>query len=159
MLRKEQGRIEAAERHLRRALAADPAYAKAWLELGRVRLAQAAPDDALACLARAEASPEALEEAGLIEQARGHYGAAMTHLCASLRSDPTRPEAQLALGLCLQETGALDDALGVYRAALRRDSHLYGAVVKNLTSAARGRLWLRPQDLRRALLGASAARG
>ena len=68
-------------------------------------------------------------------------------------ASPDRPVAALALGSCLQQTGQLDAALAVYRAALTRDRSLYGAVLKNLTTAARGRLWLRPADLRRALLG------
>jgi tetratricopeptide (TPR) repeat protein len=68
-----------------------------------------------------------------------------------LRAASERTAAALALGRSLQERGALDEALALYRQVLRRDPALYAAVVGNLTSAASGRLWLRPADLRRAL--------
>ena len=95
---------------------------------------------------------KAQEELGHCLQARGDYAAAIDPLRRALEQPSGRPAAALALGWCLQETGALEDALAVYRRALRADPALYAAVVKNLTSASCGRLWLRPADLRRALL-------
>jgi tetratricopeptide (TPR) repeat protein len=95
---------------------------------------------------------KAQEELGLCLQACGDYARAIGPLRRALERPPGRPLAALALGWCLQETGALEEALAVYRRALRADPALYAAVVRNLTSAARGRLWLRPADLRRALL-------
>jgi tetratricopeptide (TPR) repeat protein len=150
-LLKEQARLDEAETHLRRAVAADANYEKAWLELGRVQRDRGSVADALVSLARVPALTAAHEEMGLIEQARGRYVAAISNLRAALLREPDRPVVALALGFCLQETGEVDAALDVYRAALSRDRSLYGPVVKNLTAAAKGRLWLRPADLRRAL--------
>jgi hypothetical protein len=108
-----------------------------------VRLQQAAPNDPLACRMRAETLPEALEGAGSIELTGGRQGAAMTPLRAGLRQAP-------------REAGAVEAALAGYRRSLARDPGLHRAIVKTITSAARGWLWLRPQDPRRALLGESA---
>lgn len=150
---KARGELEAARGCFRQAVACQPDYANAWLELGRLHRERDEPDEALACFARAGDRPDAHEEAGLLERDRARYSTAIGHLRAALCCQPGRPVAEFALGYCLQETGAMDQALEVYRTALKRDAGLYGAVVKNLTTAAKGRLWLRPKDLRRDLFG------
>ena len=137
----------------RQAVAIDTGYAKGWLELGRMLARRDQADEALRCLARAGPQPDALEQAGLIEQSRGRLAAAIRHLRACLEREPGRASATLALGWCLQETGAVDEALELYHALLKRDPALFAVVERNLTTASKGRLWLRPAALRRALLG------
>lgn len=154
---KGRGELEAARGCFERAVACEADYANAWLELGRLHRDRGEPDEALACFAPAGDRAEAHEEAGLLERDRARYSRALGHLRAALRCQPGRAVAELALGYCLQETGAMDQALEVYRTALERDPGLYGAVVKNLTTAAKGRLWLRSEDLRRSLFGQPVA--
>jgi tetratricopeptide (TPR) repeat protein len=140
-----------AEASLRRALELQPALPQAHYNLGVLLRKRGRLDEAVdhlgAAVATAPDYVNAQEELGRALLARGDHAQAIDPLRAAL----ARPSAALALGLCLQETSALDEAIGVYRRLLRQDRSLYGAVVKNLSSAARGRVWLRPADLRRAL--------
>ncbi len=149
------GEVDAAASSLERATTLQPGLAKAEHNLGVLCSQQGRLEAAERHFRRALAADPAYARAwlelGRIRLAQGAHEEAQ----ACLRRAGPLPEAQLTLGLCLQESGAVDAALAVYRAALGRDPTLYGAVVKNLTSAAKGRLWLRPQDLRRALLGAA----
>ena len=69
-----------------------------------------------------------------------------------LSHDSEQIDARLNLGFCLQEIGASEAALEVYRQALRRDRSLYPLVLKTMTTAARGQYWLRPSELRARLL-------
>jgi tetratricopeptide (TPR) repeat protein len=153
------GRVEAAASSLERATRLQPGLAKAEHNLGVLRGEQGRLEDAERHLRRALAADPAYAKAwlelGRIRLALG----AMEDAQTCLRHAGPLPEAQLTLGLCLQESGAVDEALAVYRAALGRDPALYGAVVKNLTSAAKGCLWLRLRDFRRALLGETVGAG
>lgn len=157
VVQRERSELDAALESFRQAVACDPGYAKAWLELGRLHRQRDAPDDALASLARAADLPDASEEAGQIEQARGRYGAAAGHYEACLRRDPARTATRLTLGFCLQEDGRLDDALHQYRQALAADPDLYPLALKSLTTASKGALWHSPAELRAVLLGTTTA--
>jgi tetratricopeptide (TPR) repeat protein len=159
VVQRDRGELDAALESLRQAVARDPDYAKAWLELGRLHRLRDALDDALASLARAAELPDACEEAGQIEQARGRYGAAAGHYEACLRRDPARTTTRLTLGFCLQEDGRLDDALDQYRQALAADPDLYPLAVKSLTTASKGALWQSPAELRSVLLDPEALSG
>jgi len=92
-------------------------------------------------------------QAGAAAQALCRFDAAAAHYRAGLARRPGDADAALGLGACLQELGEVDAALTVYRSLLGADRRLYAAVVKSLTSASHGRLWLSPAALRRALLG------
>ncbi|MGH6912751.1 MAG: tetratricopeptide repeat protein, partial [Geminicoccales bacterium] len=84
---------------------------------------------------------------------RGDLEGAIAALREAVAVEAGYVRGWLELGLCLQDSGALDEAIEVYRVALGRDRSLYPAILRNLTSSSKGRLWLRPADLRRALLG------
>ncbi len=150
------GQVEAAASSLARAIRLQPGLAKAEHNLGVLLHEQGRLEAAERHLRRALAADPAYARAwlelGRVHLAQGALEAAQ----ASLRRAGPLPQAQLTLGLCLQESGAVDEALALYRAVLERDPTLYAAVLKTLTSAAKGRLWLRPEDLRRALLGEAA---
>jgi tetratricopeptide (TPR) repeat protein len=145
------GAAAEAESSRGRALELAPELAQARDNRGLLLKQQGRLDEAASQLRRAVAAEpgyaKAQEELGLTLHATGDHAAALGPLRAALE----RPVAALALGRSLQECGALDDALADYREVLRRNPALYAAVVGNLTSAASGRLWLRPADLRRAL--------
>jgi protein O-GlcNAc transferase len=153
VLVREQGDPEAAITHFRAAVRHQPGYAKAWLELARTLRGRRRLAEALACLAHLGDGPEVCEERAECERARGDFAAAERSFRTSLAADPESIPARLGLGGCLQEQGRLDEALEVYREVLKRDPGAYSAVVKGLAAAAKGRLWLRPRELRGALLG------
>lgn len=139
---------------LRETVRIDPAHAKAWLELGRLLSDREEWDEALTCLGRAGGSADALEIAGSIEQRRGDFAAALAHYDAALKLKENRASVALARASCLQELGELEAALDAYKVILRQDLKLYATVLKQLTTASKGRLWLNPAKLREVLLEA-----
>ncbi len=156
-----QGRAEAAVEALQRAVARRPARPVPPAPGSRSSSAACAsrrPRPTLRSPAGCAPSPcrKRSRRRGRSGRPGRHHGAAMTPLRAGLRQAPRRPVATLAPGVRLRETGAVEPALEVCRRALARDPGLCGAVVRPIASAARGRLCLRPQDLRRALPGEAA---
>ena len=71
--------------------------------------------------------------------------------CLALAPDDAL--ATLALGACMQELGRIDSALAHYRRLLEHEPCRYYEVVKKLTSASKGRFWVKSAELRRMLLG------
>lgn len=57
-------------------------------------------------------------------------------------------ETLLEQGRCLQESGDIEGAFAVYRRLLAQDPAAYAAVVKSVTSASKGMLFLQPSRLR-----------
>jgi tetratricopeptide (TPR) repeat protein len=151
LLRRLERPAEAAEA-LAQACAAEPDYGKARTALAGALLDAGRPAEALGA---AEAALEANENedlrltAGLAAKAVGRWGDATAHL----ERAGARAEALLELAQCRQELGEMEAAQSAYRAALRAQPELYATAVKRLVSAAKGRLPLRPADLRVWLLG------
>ena len=71
-----------------------------------------------------------------------------------LRHAPDRVEAEVNLGLALQESGALDDAMRAYGRAYRAREATFGRIAHAWASADSGRLWLDLGDLRAELRAA-----
>jgi protein O-GlcNAc transferase len=153
VLVREGGDPEAAITHFRKAVRQQPGYARAWLELARTLRGRRRFAEALACLAHLGDGPEVCVERAECERARGDFAAAERSFRSSLAVDPEAIASRLGLGGCLQEQGRLEEAMEVYREALKRDPSAYSAVVEGLAAAAKGRLWLRPGELRATLLG------
>jgi tetratricopeptide (TPR) repeat protein len=90
---------------------------------------------------------------GLVRQdLRDHAGAATAYRKAiALKGD--HAEATFNLGVVLQESGRLDDAMRAYAQAYRLRPSSFGQIAMALTSASHGGLWLDEASLRRALEG------
>ncbi len=88
---------------------------------------------------------------GLVRQdLRDHAGAAVAYRKA-IYLKPDHAEATFNLGVVLQESGRLDDAMRAYAQAYRLRPSSFGQIAMALTSASHGGLWLSETSLRRAL--------
>ena len=83
---------------------------------------------------------------------RDYAGAAVAYRKAiELKDD--RTEAAFNLGVVLQETGRLDEAMHAYAKAYRLRPESFGKIAMALTSASHGQMWLDEASLRRTLEG------
>ena len=73
-----------------------------------------------------------------------------------LRLAPERVEAEVNLGIALQEGGDVDAAMRAYGRAYRARDDTFGRIAHALAAAHAGRLWLNLDDLRAALRHAAA---
>lgn len=71
-----------------------------------------------------------------------------------LRLAPERAEAEVNLGIVLQECGRIDEAMCAYGRAYRLREDTFGRIAHALSAANVGRLWLRLDDLRASLRAA-----
>ncbi len=71
-----------------------------------------------------------------------------------LRFAPNRVEAEVNLGIALQDEGKIDDAMRAYGRAYRAREDTFGRIAHALASANVGRMWLDLDDLRAALRSA-----
>ncbi|MEX0922807.1 MAG: tetratricopeptide repeat protein [Rhodovibrionaceae bacterium] len=147
------GEGEAALETLEAVLSAAPDYAPALFnkavllrETGQEAAALAALDAALA--ARPDYRKAAGERARLLRDL-GRYAAAAADYA---RADSADAESLLDWGRCLQESGDLEGALALYRRLLAQNPGSYVAVVKTLSMASKGMVYLHPSELRRRLL-------
>ena len=90
----------------------------------------------------------------LREQDARDFEAAAHALRAVLQLAPDRAEAEVNLGIVLQEMGKLDLALQAYGRAYRLREASFGRIAHALAAASAGRLWLRLDDLRATLRAA-----
>lgn len=87
---------------------------------------------------------------------RGDGAGELQALREALRFAPEHVEAEVNLGIALQELGHLDEAMRAYGRAYRLREDCFGRVAHALATANVGRLWLNLDDLRAALRGAPA---
>ena len=73
-----------------------------------------------------------------------------------LQRNPSRAEAEVNLGIVLQEAGRIDDAMLAYGRAYRLRTETFGRIAHALANASAGRLWL-DLDALRSALGRAAA--
>ena len=156
------GDLDAAESDLARALALAPDDSAAKTNLAvtrRMRAEQAleagaaldarqgfldtldlAPEDARALLGLAQAEQELCRYADALAAYEAYLGAA-----------PEDAEAHLGRGFCLLELRRSEAAMAAYRTVVALDPSRTAAVLKSLTTASSGTLWLKPSDLKAAL--------
>ena len=72
-----------------------------------------------------------------------------------LRLAPERAEAEVNLGIVLQEGGHIDEAMRAYGRAYRLREDTFGRIAHALSTPNVGRMWLRLDDLRAALRAAA----
>ena len=109
---------------------------------------------ALLVLAIDEASPASFWfDLGLARQDLQDLEGAAAAYRAALERQPTLAEAAVNLGVVLQEAGDLAGAMTAYGRAYRTRPSTFGMIAHALTSSPKGRLWLDPEALKRALGG------
>jgi tetratricopeptide (TPR) repeat protein len=98
-----------------------------------------------------EVPPSVWFDLGLVRQdLRDHAGAVIAYRKA-IELKPDYAEAALNLGVTLQDSGDLDEAMRAYAQAYRLHQQTFGTIAMALTSAPHGRLWLDEAALRQAL--------
>lgn len=131
-----------------------PDHAEAVARLGRLAWEDGDAELAAKYLERAakkEAPASVWFDLGLARQdLRDHAGALSAYRKAiELKGD--HGEATFNLGVVLQETGQLDEAMRAYAKAYRLRPESFGKIAMALTSAPHGGLWLDEATLRRKL--------
>ena len=121
----EQGRLDEAITHFRRAVTIRPDYPDADVDLGVALWTQGRTEEAIVFYERAlRSAPEnaaAHNTLGMALQAQGKVPEAIAHYREALRLRPAYPEAHTNLGIALHGTGDLEQAAAQYREALRLD--------------------------------------
>jgi Flp pilus assembly protein TadD len=152
-----QRQWDEAVQQLRAALEQAPEFRIARLQLGLALGALGQGDAARACFDHLlTTDPKDIEARRAIadmdmRDCRFADAAQQLEQCLELARDDAL--ATLALGGCMQELGRVDEALTHYRRLLEHEPSRYYEVVKKLTSASKGRFWVKSAELRRMLLG------
>jgi len=79
------------------------------------------------------------------------FAPAAEHLRRSLAGNSGDVQVRIKLGLCLLELGRMEEALEHLRTAVGGNPRRYGSALKLLSSAGRGRFWLRPSVAKKML--------
>ncbi|ESX60083.1 hypothetical protein X760_18110 [Mesorhizobium sp. LSHC422A00] len=140
----------------------DPKSGEAAARLGRLAWQRRAAVEAEGLLERAVAGgghPSAWFDLGLVRQDMRKFGSAAQAYRRVLEMSPAPREAAVNLGVVLQETGDLDEAMAAYSLAYGLSSSTFSVIAMALTSAPRGRLWLDQKALRRSLAGGASPPG
>jgi len=116
------GRLDDAERVLRRALEVDPGNSAALNHLGLVRQARGDADGALAlfraAVAADPADPGCRSNLGVALRAASDLEGAVEQYRAVLAIEPDHPRAHANLGVALQSLGQVEEAIVHYRRAI-----------------------------------------
>jgi len=115
-------RMEEAEPFYQRAVALDPDFKEAWMNLGLVLLALGRPDEALSCQRQAlrldPDSADAQNNLGMIHYAQGNVAEAENCFRTALRLRPDHANATLNLGSARQILNHIGEADQLFRRAL-----------------------------------------
>ena len=139
-------------------LDAIPDHAEAMARSGRLAWEDGETALAAQLLERAgqtEAPASVWFDLGLVRQDLRDYAGAVAAYRKAIALKGDHAEATFNLGVVLQETGALDEAMRAYAQACRLRPSSFGQIAMALTSASHGGLWLDEAALRQALEGYS----
>lgn len=164
----QKGDIPEAQEHVRQSLAMRPAHGPTLALAGDIARAAAAPEEALALFERAHGlQPDRPErrhavgaawfELALKRQDAGDLAGAAAALRSALFLLPHYAEAEVNLGIVLQESGDMDGAMQAYGRAYRVREDTFGRIAHALGAASTGQLWLDLDALRTALRDTPAA--
>lgn len=90
---------------------------------------------------------------GTCSQDRRDFARAVSAFRTVLNLNPGRVEAEVNLGMCLQEMSLLDEAKQSYARAVRARPDTFGRIAQALPGSPKGELWLDLRALRRNLVG------
>jgi tetratricopeptide (TPR) repeat protein len=131
-----------------------PRHQEAAARLGRMAWEDGDHAEAASLLERAAAggAPASVWfDLGLARQdLRDHKGSAAAYRKA-IELKPDHAEAALNLGVVLQESGDIDNAMHAYAQAYRLRPSSFGTIAMALTSGSHGKLWLDEAALRKSL--------
>lgn len=115
-------RVTEAEPFYQRAVALDPGFKEAWMNLGLAMLTQGRQDEALSCQREAlridPDSADAQNNLGMVHYANGHIAEAQNCFRAAVRLRSDHPNATLNLGSTRQIFNHVEEAEGLFRRAL-----------------------------------------
>ncbi len=159
------GQAERAALLCEHALATQPAHAGvlqllAWLKLERGDAVEASTLTERSLALRPAHAPtahvaaDAWFQRSMRHQDEREFEAAADALHAALRHAPERAEAEVNLGVVLQELGRIDEAMQAYGRAYRLRDDSFGRIAHALAALPSGRLWLWLDDLRTELRAA-----
>ena len=115
-------KVKEAEPYYRNAVALDPAFKEAWMNLGLVVMSQGRFEEAISCQREAlrldPGSADALNNLGMGHYVQGHIVEAENCFLAALRMQPDHPNATLNLGSTRQILNHVEDAEDLFRHAL-----------------------------------------
>ena len=115
-------RMKEAEPHYHKALALEPEFKEAWINLGLAVLSQGRPDEALSCQREAlrldPESADAHNNLGMAHYAQGHIAEAESCFRAALRLRPDHANATLNLGSARQVLNDVEQADALFRRAI-----------------------------------------
>ena len=148
-------RSDEAVKAIERGLELLPDAPELWNQLGGIHHVRGDRVGAKAAYARALAiAPDdagAHYGLGAVLADNAEFAPAAEHLRRSLAGNSGDVQVRIKLGLCLLELGRVEEALQHLRAAVGRDPRLYVSALKLVSSAGRGRFWLRPSVARKML--------
>ena len=151
----QQGAAAQARSHAQASLALRPDHLPTLLVASDAARAAGASAQALGLLERvvalAPAHTDGWFQLALVRQDLRDLDGAAEALRAVLRETPERADAEVNLGIVLQESGRTDEAMRAYGRAYRLREDTFGRIAHALSTPSVGRLWLRLGDLRAAL--------
>lgn len=151
----QQGAVAQARSHAGASLALRPDHLPTLLVASDAARAAGASAQALELLERvvalAPAHTDGWFQLALVRQDLRDLDGAAGALRVVLRQAPGRADAEVNLGIVLQEGGCIDEAMRAYGRAYRQRADTFGRIAHALSAAGVGCLWLRLDDLRAAL--------
>jgi tetratricopeptide (TPR) repeat protein len=160
LLRLRTGDVAAARGHAGAALAMRPDHLPTLAIAVDVARACGALDEARTLCERiVSLSPDRVDvwfQLALLRQDLRDLPGAAAALRELLQRQPAHAEAEVNLGIVLQEAGDVDEALRAYGRALRLREDTFGRIAHALAAPSHGRMWLSLDALRRELLQAPA---
>jgi tetratricopeptide (TPR) repeat protein len=140
---------------LERGLALAPAFSEILVHLGSAYAVRGERDKAIEFFARAIAGlpndPSLIFDYACLMKNSCCFPQAAELFRRLLAIDPSDSHARLTLGICLLESGQTQPGLRNLAAAGRANAKMFGQAVSAISSAGKGRLWLRPSAARRIL--------
>lgn len=131
----QSGKLDDAERYIRKALEMSPSDADSWSELGSVFEARKDLPQALACYEKALALQPGLTyvhvNAAHAAELTGNNGKAERYYREALQSDPKNADAANGLGLMLAKQAHFDDAKQLFQRAIE-DRPNFASAINNL---------------------------
>jgi tetratricopeptide (TPR) repeat protein len=133
-----------------------PQHQEAAARLGRLAWEDGDHAEAAQLLERAASGDAPVSvwfDLGLARQDLRDYAGSVAAYRKAIEIKPDHAEAALNLGVALQESGDIDEAMRAYAQAYRLRPSSFGTIAMALTSGSHGKLWLDETALRRSLGG------